>query len=128
MNNINVRVKEEGHEHSSDPSYQPATPPLTPKRDEKAQPQQRSFIQPQAAAPTSPRIPRVNKTPRKVGRPKNTPNKKHKALSYASPGSKNKQFGGMPASNMMPNQQMPPPSPINDFRNRYFKLLMFSKK
>ena len=123
MNNINVHIKEENHDHSSDPSYQPATPPLTPKRDEKIQHQQGNFAQPQATAPISPRIPRSNKTPRKVGRPKNTPNKKHKASPYASPVANNKQFGAMPASNM--SQQMPPPSPINDFRNRYFELLIF---
>jgi hypothetical protein len=117
MNDINIHIKEEALEHSSDPSYQPATPPLTPKRDEKTQHQQGNLAPTLAAI--SPRTPRVNKTPRKVGRPKNTPNKKHKASPYASPVSKSKQFGGMPPANMIPNPQMPPPSPINDFRNRY---------
>lgn len=77
-----------------------------------------------------------HKTPRKVGRPpKNTPKKTNKTNSssspyaHPSPGNRHnnnqQHFNGPPymmgvPSNVRPmNPLLPPPSPINDFRNRY---------
>ncbi|XP_066918867.1 transcription factor SPT20 homolog [Clytia hemisphaerica] len=111
MSNINIHIKEESS-NPSDPSYQPHTPPLTPKRDEKHAQQQ------VAQSPTV-------KTPRKVGRPpKNTPKKNKTSSSpYASPVSRSKQ-SGMPAANVaLPHHQpnmMGFTNPLhNDFRSRY---------
>lgn len=127
------------------PGYHPTTPPLTPKREEKRKIELHQSTTTVTASPTimlhattvqqypsnlqstttattqppPPKSPSINKTPRKVGRPRNSTKKSQPGSPY-SPRSAKKYTIASPKSqppHMPP--MMPPPSPVQGFHNRF---------